>query len=67
MLLLKQSLFSKTVLTTCLSFSLAYNVIGLTLAITNQMSPLVAAILMPISSISVVAISTGMVMCKGRK
>ena len=64
--LLKQALFSKTVLTTCLSFSLAYNVIGLTLAITNQMSPLVAAILMPISSISVVAICTGMVMWKGR-
>ncbi len=65
--LLKQALYSKIVLTTCLTFSLAYNTIGLTLAITNQMSPLVAAILMPISSISVVAISTGMVMIKGRK
>lgn len=65
--LLKQALYAKTVLTTCLTFSLAYNTIGLTLAISNQMSPLVAAILMPISSISVVAISTGMVMLNGRK
>ena len=64
---MKQALYSKIVLTTCLTFSLAYNTIGLTLAITNQISPLVAAILMPISSISVVAISTGMVMIKGRK
>ena len=65
--LLRLSLFSKTVLKTCLTFSLTYNVFGLTLAITNQMSPLVAAILMPLSSISVVAISTGMVMIKGEK
>jgi len=65
--LLRQALFSKTVLRTCLTFSLAYNTIGLTLAITKQMSPLVAAILMPVSSISVVAISTGMVVLNGRK
>jgi Cu+-exporting ATPase len=65
--LLRLSQFSKTVLKTCLTFSLTYNVFGLTLAITNQMSPLVAAILMPLSSISVVAISTGMVMIKGKK
>ena len=65
--LLRLSQFSKTVLKTCLTFSLTYNVFGLTLAITNQMSPIVAAVLMPLSSISVVAISTGMVMIKGRK
>ncbi|NAW51971.1 HAD-IC family P-type ATPase [Elizabethkingia argentiflava] len=34
--------------------SLLYNIVGLTLAITGHMSPLIAAILMPASSISVV-------------
>ncbi len=38
--------------------SLLYNVIGLTIAVLGKMSPLVAAILMPISSISVVAFTT---------
>jgi Cu+-exporting ATPase len=34
--------------------SLLYNVVGLTIAILGEMSPLVAAIIMPVSSISVV-------------
>ncbi len=34
--------------------SLLYNVVGLTLAVIGEMSPLIAAILMPASSISVV-------------
>lgn len=38
--------------------SLLYNIIGLSIAILGEMSPLVAAILMPISSISVVAFTT---------
>lgn len=38
--------------------SLLYNVVGLTIAIMGKMSPLVAAILMPISSISVVAFTS---------
>lgn len=38
--------------------SLLYNVIGLSFAITAQLSPLVAAILMPVSSVSVVAFAT---------
>lgn len=38
--------------------SLLYNVIGLGFALTGHMSPVVAAILMPISSISVVAFAT---------
>ena len=38
--------------------SLLYNVIGLSIAVLGHMSPLVAAILMPISSISVVAFTS---------
>ncbi len=38
--------------------SLLYNVIGLSFAVSGKLSPLVAAILMPISSITVVAFTT---------
>lgn len=62
--LIKISKFSKTVLRVCLIFSLSYNVIGLSFAISGNLSPLVAAILMPISSITVVLISTFLVQWK---
>jgi P-type Cu+ transporter len=64
--LLQISKFSKTVLFSCLVFSITYNIIGLSFAISGQMSPLLAAILMPLSSITVVLISTGMVSIFGR-
>lgn len=41
----------------CFGFSLLYNTIGLGFAITGNLTPLIAAILMPISSISVVILS----------
>ena len=63
---LELSKYAKTVLFTCLFFSISYNIIGLSIAIHGQMSPLIAAILMPISSITVVFISTFMVLNKGR-
>lgn len=56
--LLKISAFSKKILRTCYIFSLIYNIIGLSFALTGFLTPLVAAILMPISSVSVVLIST---------
>lgn len=40
------------------ALSLAYNVVGLTFAVTGHLSPLVAAIIMPLSSISVVSFVT---------
>ena len=55
---IKTSLFSKTVLKTCYSFSIIYNIVGLAFAISGLLTPLVAAILMPLSSISIVLIST---------
>lgn len=56
--LLETSNFSKTVLRICLGFSILYNVIGLAFAISGKLTPLIAAILMPLSSISIVLIST---------
>lgn len=49
---------SKRILRYCYVFSLLYNVIGLSFAFTGNMSPLIAAILMPISSISIVLFTT---------
>lgn len=56
--LLETSHFAKTVLRICLGFSILYNLIGLGFAITGNLTPLIAAILMPLSSISIVLIST---------
>ncbi|MBP6460108.1 MAG: heavy metal translocating P-type ATPase metal-binding domain-containing protein [Crocinitomicaceae bacterium] len=63
---LKISNYAKTVLKTCLSFSISYNLIGLSFAVSGTMTPLVAAILMPISSITVVGLSTFLVLIKGK-
>lgn len=41
-----------------LGFSIVYNTLGATLAITGVITPLIAAVLMPFSSLTVVAIST---------
>lgn len=40
-----------------LGVSLAYNVVGVALAATGHMSPLVAAILMPVSSLTVLSLA----------
>lgn len=47
-----------TIIKLSLIFSLIYNVIGLAFAVTGHLAPVVAAILMPLSSISVVVFST---------
>ena len=47
--------------------SFLYNIVGLSFAVTGQLTPLVSAILMPISSVTVVAFVTLMVSLKGRK
>lgn len=47
--------------------SFFYNIIGLYFAVTGQLSPVIAAILMPLSSISVVAFTTVATNLTGRK
>jgi P-type Cu+ transporter len=39
--------------------SVIYNIIGVTIAVTGNMSPMIAAILMPASSLSIVLITFG--------
>lgn len=56
--LLKTSAYSKTVIAICMIFSITYNTIGLSFAISGNLSPLIAAVLMPLSSITVVFLST---------
>ena len=56
--LLKIASFSKTILRVCFGFSLIYNTVGLSFAISGKMEPIVAAIIMPLSSITIVAVAT---------
>lgn len=49
---------SSAILNTCYVFSIIYNLVGLSFAVTGNLSPLIAAILMPLSSITIVLIST---------
>lgn len=51
----------------CFLLSLMYNVIGLYFAVTGQLMPVIAAILMPLSSISVVVFTTIATNLLGRK
>lgn len=51
----------------CFLLSLSYNVIGLYFAVTGQLKPLIAAILMPLSSISIVLFTTIATNILGRK
>lgn len=48
-------------------FSFIYNIIGLYFAVTGQLAPVIAAILMPLSSISIVAFTTICTNIVGRK
>jgi len=56
--------YAKRVLQICLAFSLSYNIFGLSIAVTGQLTPLFAAILMPISSITIVLLSTLLIQIK---
>ncbi|MEQ8423724.1 MAG: HAD-IC family P-type ATPase, partial [Cyclobacteriaceae bacterium] len=49
------------ILKVSLAISFLYNIVGLSFAVTGHLTPLVAAVLMPISSISVVVFTTLMV------
>ena len=47
-----------TIIKYCFLLSLCYNIIGLYFAVTGQLMPVIAAILMPLSSISIVVFTT---------
>ena len=56
--LLKHSKISNKIIVLSFIFSFSYNIIGLYFAITGNLSPIIAAILMPLSSISIVVFVT---------
>lgn len=58
---------SKTIILTGFALSFTYNIIGLGFAVSGHITPIIAAILMPISSISVVVFSTLSMQWLGRK
>ena len=64
---LKLSYYSKKVLKISLVFSLSYNIAGITLAVLGKLTPIIAAILMPISSISVVLLVTVLIRTKAKQ
>jgi Cu+-exporting ATPase len=64
---IKFSIYSTKVVKWSYVFSLLYNTVGLTFAVSGQLEPLVAAILMPLSSISVVVLVTVATSIRGKK
>ena len=50
---------ARRVVLLCFAISIAYNAIGLTLALAGALTPLASAILMPVSSLTVIAVSAG--------
>lgn len=50
----------KYIIHTSFALSILYNIVGLSIAVQANMSPMIAAILMPISSLSIVLITFGM-------
>jgi len=57
----------KKIIKLSFSFSFIYNVIGLYFALQGLLSPLIAAILMPSSTISIIAITFGLTQLSARK
>lgn len=54
---IKLSYYSQKTVKVSFAISFLYNIVGLSFALTGELSPLVAAILMPISSVSVIGLT----------
>lgn len=65
--LIKLCKANKTIIMTSFVMSIMYNLVGLYFAVTGQLSPLVAAILMPLSSISIMILTFGGSVFTGKK
>jgi Cu+-exporting ATPase len=59
--------YSKRVLQISLVFSLMYNITGVAFAVFGLLTPIIAAVLMPISSVSVVLLDTLLIRYKAKK
>ena len=58
---------ARQVIVFCFAVSVVYNVAGLALALTGALTPLASAILMPVSSLTVIAISAGAMRWSARR
>ncbi len=66
-ILLKHSKSAIKIIKWSFVLSFIYNILGLYFAVTGQLSPVVAAILMPLSSISIVVFTTASTNLLGKK
>jgi len=57
--LLKLARSGRRVINLSFFISILYNIVGLTISVQGKMQPMIAAILMPVSTLSIVLISTG--------
>jgi len=64
---LRMTKSSITIIKASIGISFLYNIVGLYFAVTGQLAPVVAAIIMPLSSISVVVFTTVATNISGRK
>ncbi len=64
---LRMSKTAITIIKVSIGISFLYNIVGLYFAVTGQLAPVVAAIIMPLSSISVVVFTTAATNIFGRK
>jgi Cu+-exporting ATPase len=58
---------ARAVMALCFVVSLLYNAAGLTLALTGQLTPLATAVLMPVSSLTIVGLSVGLMRVRTRQ
>lgn len=63
---IKAAQSSVTIIKISMVLSFLYNVVGLYYAVTGQLSPVIAAVLMPLSSISIIAFATACTNAIGR-
>jgi len=64
---LRYVLRARSVVFACFIVSVAYNAIGLTLALRGSLTPLASAILMPLSSLTIVGLSSGAMRWSARR
>ena len=64
---LRYTRLARQVVVTCFAISVAYNAIGLGFALAGALTPLASAVLMPISSLTVVGISSGAMRLSARR
>lgn len=58
--LIKLATFSNTIIAITFSISILYNIIGIGISVQGKLNPMIAAILMPTSTISIILLTTGL-------